>query len=325
MTDCSRAVNCLVKSQVKNITALVERLKKTIVMMVFFSLSNFLFAGVELKKDTIIIDGITIEIQLVEEELEVSQSLMLEEDYLPKEKKPSSLSVYFNQGVSFNSIEVSETYTSLDEFIDSNPSTGNYSSFGLSAKVLDGDRFSLSAGLNYTYWSQDYFRLNDQLDDSLNDFYSPFKGEFCQVTLLRTELGVERDTLALNIISEVYRQSYLELSLGFNYNLLNPKRKSSLRLGALVVPGILISSNNATISVLKGKDLIELNTSDLNESAVNFSLQGALIYETPLSSNLGFSVQSGYRKNLSNTFSKHNQLVVSRNSIFLGLGAKFVF
>jgi hypothetical protein len=313
----------LVKLHIENIIALIERMKKTILVMVFFSLSNFLFAGVELENDTIIIDGITIEIQVVEEELEDSQSFELEEDTMPKEKTPLYLTVSFNQGISFNSIEASDTYTSLDEFIDSNPASGNYSSVSLSAIVLDKDRFSISAGLNYTSWSQDYFRLNDQLDDSLNDFYSPFKGEFCQVTLIRTEFGVERDTLALNIISEKYRQSYLELSLGFNYNLLNPKKKSSLRLGAFVIPGVLISSNNSTISALKGKDLIEYSANNLN--AVNISVQGTLSYEIPLSSNLDFFVQSGYRKNLSNIFKKDNPLTVSRNSVFLGLGAKFIF
>ena len=311
------------KLYIENIIALIERMKKTILVMVFFSLSNFLFAGVELENDTIVIDGITIEIQVVEEELEDSQSFDLDKDTMPKEETPLYLTVSFNQGISFNSIEASDTYTSLDEFIDSNPASGNYSSVSLSAIVLDKDRFSISAGLNYTSWSQDYFRLNDQLDDSLNDFYSPFKGEFCQITLIRTEFGVERDTLALNIISEKYRQSYLELSLGFNYNLLNPKKKSSLRLGAFVIPGVLISSNNSTISALKGKDLIEYSANNLN--AVNISVQGTLSYEIPLSSNLDFFVQSGYRKNLSNIFKKDNPLTVSRNSVFLGLGAKFIF
>ena len=313
----------MVKLHIENIIALIERMKKTILVMVFFSLSNFLFAGVELENDTIIIDGITIEIQVVEEELEDSQSLDLDKDTMPEEKTPLYLTVSLDQGISFNSIEASDTYTSLDEFIDSNPASGNYSSVSLSAIVLDKDRFSISAGLNYTSWSQDYFRLNDQLDDSLNDFYSPFKGEFCQVTLIRTEFGVERDTLALNIISEKYRQSYLELSLGFNYNLLNPKKKSSLRLGAFVIPGVLISSNNSTISVLKGKDLIEYSANNL--SAVNVSVQGTLSYEIPLSSNLDFFVQSGYRKNLSNIFKKDTPLTVSRNTVFLGLGAKFIF
>ena len=313
----------MVKLYIENIIALIERMKKTILVMVFFSLSNFLFAGVELENDTIVIDGITIEIQVVEEELEDSQSFDLDKDTMPKEETPLYLTVSFNQGISFNSIEASDTYTSLDEFIDSNPASGNYSSVSLSAIVLDKDRFSISAGLNYTSWSQDYFRLNDQLDDSLNDFYSPFKGEFCQVTLIRTEFGVERDTLALNIISEKYRQSYLELSLGFNYNLLNPKKKSSLRLGAFVIPGVLISSNNSTISALKGNDLIEYSANNLN--AVNISVQGTLSYEIPLSSNLDFFVQSGYRKNLSNIFKKDNPLTVSRNSVFLGLGAKFIF
>ncbi len=293
--------------------------------MVFFSLSNFLFAGVELEKDTIIIDGITIEIQVVEEVLEDSQSLGLEEDSMTKEKKPLSLTVSFNQGISFNSVEASDTYTSLDEFIESNPVTGKYSSVSVRAIVLDRNRFSVSAGLNYTSWSQDYFRLNDQLDDSLNDFYSPFKGEFCQVTLIRTEFGEERDTLALTIISDEYRQSYLELSLGLNYNLLNPKKKSSLRLGALLIPGLLIGSNNSTISTLKGKELIEHSTSDLNESTVNLSVQGGVSFEIPLSSNVGFFVQSGYRKNLSNIFKKDTPLKVSRNAVFLGLGAKFIF
>ena len=311
------------KLHIENIIALIERMKKTILVMVFFSLSNFLFAGVELENDTIVIDGITIEIQVVEEELEDSQSLDLDKDTMPEEKTPLYLTVSLDQGISFNSIEASDTYTSLDEFIDSNPASGNYSSVSLSAIVLDKDRFSISAGLNYTSWSQDYFRLNDQLDDSLNDFYSPFKGEFCQVTLIRTEFGEERDTLALNIISEEYRQSYLELSLGFNYNLLNPKKKSSLRLGAFVIPGVLISSNNSTISALKGNDLIEYSANNLN--AINISVQGTLSYEIPLSSNLDFFVQSGYRKNLSNIFKKDNPLTVSRNSVFLGLGAKFIF
>jgi len=314
-----------VKQHIENIIALIERIKKTILVMVFFSLSNFLFAGVELEKDTIIIDGITIEIQVVEEVLEDSQSLGLEEDSMTKEKKPLSLTVSFNQGISFNSVEASDTYTSLDEFIESNPVTGKYSSVSVRAIVLDRNRFSVSAGLNYTSWSQDYFRLNDQLDDSLNDFYSPFKGEFCQVTLIRTEFGEERDTLALTIISDEYRQSYLELSLGLNYNLLNPKKKSSLRLGALLIPGLLIGSNNSTISTLKGKELIEHSTSDLNESAVNLSVQGGVSFEIPLSSNVGFFVQSGYRKNLSNIFKKDTPLRVSRNAVFLGLGAKFIF
>ena len=313
------------KQHIENIIALIERIKKTILVMVFFSLSNFLFAGVELEKDTIIIDGITIEIQIVEEELEDSQSLGLEEDSMTKEKKPLSLTVSFNQGISFNSVEASDTYTSLDEFIESNPVTGKYSSVSVRAIVLDRNRFSVSAGLNYTSWSQDYFRLNDQLDDSLNDFYSPFKGEFCQATLIRTEFGEERDTLALTIISDEYRQSYLELSLGLNYNLLNPKKKSSLRLGALLIPGLLIGSNNSTISTLKGKELIEHSTSDLNESAVNLSVQGGVSFEIPLSSNVGFFVQSGYRKNLSNIFKKDTPLKVSRNAVFLGLGAKFIF
>ena len=313
----------MVKLYIENIIALIERMKKTILVMVFFSLSNFLFAGVELENDTIVIDGITVEIQVVEEELEDFQSFDLDKDTMPKEKAPLYLTVSLDQGISFNSIEASDTYTSLDEFIDSNPASGNYSSVSLSAIVLDKDRFSISAGLNYTSWSQDYFRLNDQLDDSLNDFYSPFKGEFCQITLIRTEFGVERDTLALNIISEKYRQSYLELSLGFNYNLLNPKKKSSLRLGAFVIPGVLISSNNSTISALKGKDLIEYSANNLN--AVNISVQGTLSYDIPLSSNLDFFVQSGYRKNLSNIFKKDNPLTVSRNSVFLGLGAKFIF
>ena len=311
------------KLHIENIIALIERMKKTILVMVFFSLSNFLFAGVELENDTIVIDGITIEIQVVEEELEDSQSLDLDKDTMPEEKTPLYLTVSLDQGISFNSIEASDTYTSLDEFIDSNPASGNYSSVSLSAIVLDKDRFSISAGLNYTSWSQDYFRLNDQLDDSLNDFYSPFKGEFCQVTLIRTEFGEERDTLALNIISEEYRQSYLELSLGFNYNLLNPKKKSSLRLGAFVIPGVLISSNNSTISALKGNDLIEYSANNLN--AINISVQGTLSYEIPLSSNLDFFVQSGYRKNLSNIFKKDTPLTVSRNTVFLGLGAKFIF
>ena len=315
----------MVKQHIENIIALIERIKKTILVMVFFSLSNFLFAGVELEKDTIIIDGITIEIQVVEEVLEDSQSLVLEEDSMTKEKKPLSLTVSFNQGISFNSVEASDTYTSLDEFIESNPVTGKYSSVSVRAIVLDRNRFSVSAGLNYTSWSQDYFRLNDQLDDSLNDFYSPFKGEFCQVTLIRTEFGEERDTLALTIISDEYRQSYLELSLGLNYNLLNPKKKSSLRLGALLIPGLLIGSNNSTISTLKGKELIEHSTSDLNESAVNLSVQGGVSFEIPLSSNVGFFVQSGYRKNLSNIFKKDTPLKVSRNAVFLGLGAKFIF
>lgn len=315
----------MVKQHIENIIALIERIKKTILVMVFFSLSNFLFAGVELEKDTIIIDGITIEIQVVEEVLEDSQSLGLEEDSMTKEKKPLSLTVSFNQGISFNSVEASDTYTSLDEFIESNPVTGKYSSVSVRAIVLDRNRFSVSAGLNYTSWSQDYFRLNDQLDDSLNDFYSPFKGEFCQVTLIRTEFGEERDTLALTIISDEYRQSYLELSLGLNYNLLNPKKKSSLRLGALLIPGLLIGSNNSTISTLKGKELIEHSTSDLNESAVNLSVQGGVSFEIPLSSNVGFFVQSGYRKNLSNIFKKDTPLKVSRNAVFLGLGAKFIF
>jgi len=315
----------LVKQHIENIIALIERIKKTILVMVFFSLSNFLFAGVELEKDTIIIDGITIEIQVVEEVLEDSQSLGLEEDSMTKEKKPLSLTVSFNQGISFNSVEASDTYTSLDEFIESNPVTGKYSSVSVRAIVLDRNRFSVSAGLNYTSWSQDYFRLNDQLDDSLNDFYSPFKGEFCQVTLIRTEFGEERDTLALTIISDEYRQSYLELSLGLNYNLLNPKKKSSLRLGALLIPGLLIGSNNSTISTLKGKELIEHSTSDLNESTVNLSVQGGVSFEIPLSSNVGFFVQSGYRKNLSNIFKKDTPLKVSRNAVFLGLGAKFIF
>tara|TARA_B100000795_G_scaffold113745_1_gene84349 strand:+ start:13691 stop:14635 length:945 start_codon:yes stop_codon:yes gene_type:complete len=314
-----------VKQHIENIIALIERIKKTILVMVFFSLSNFLFAGVELEKDTIIIDGITIEIQVVEEVLEDSQSLGLEEDSMTKEKKPLSLTVSFNQGISFNSVEASDTYTSLDEFIESNPVTGKYSSVSVRAIVLDRNRFSVSAGLNYTSWSQDYFRLNDQLDDSLNDFYSPFKGEFCQVTLIRTEFGEERDTLALTIISDEYRQSYLELSLGLNYNLLNPKKKSSLRLGALLIPGLLIGSNNSTISTLKGKELIEHSTSDLNESTVNLSVQGGVSFEIPLSSNVGFFVQSGYRKNLSNIFKKDTPLKVSRNAVFLGLGAKFIF
>ena len=313
----------MVKLYIENIIALIERMKKTILVMVFFSLSNFLFAGVELENDTIVIDGITVEIQVVEEELEDFQSFDLDKDTMPKEKAPLYLTVSLDQGISFNSIEASDTYTSLDEFIDSNPASGNYSSVSLSAIVLDKDRFSISAGLNYTSWSQDYFRLNDQLDDSLNDFYSPFKGEFCQVTLIRTEFGVERDTLALNIISEKYRQSYLELSLGFNYNLLNPKKKSSLRLGAFVIPGVLISSNNSTISALKGKDLIEYSANNLN--AVNISVQGTLSYDIPLSSNLDFFVQSGYRKNLSNIFKKDNPLKVSRNTIFLGLGFNFIF
>lgn len=313
------------KQHIENIIALIERIKKTILVMVFFSLSNFLFAGVELEKDTIIIDGITIEIQVVEEVLEDSQSLGLEEDSMTKEKKPLSLTVSFNQGISFNSVEASDTYTSLDEFIESNPVTGKYSSVSVRAIVLDRNRFSVSAGLNYTSWSQDYFRLNDQLDDSLNDFYSPFKGEFCQVTLIRTEFGEERDTLALTIISDEYRQSYLELSLGLNYNLLNPKKKSSLRLGALLIPGLLIGSNNSTISTLKGKELIEHSTSDLNESTVNLSVQGGVSFEIPLSSNVGFFVQSGYRKNLSNIFKKDTPLKVSRNAVFLGLGAKFIF
>ena len=313
------------KQHIENIIALIERIKKTILVMVFFSLSNFLFAGVELEKDTIIIDGITIEIQVVEEVLEDSQSLGLEEDSMTKEKKPLSLTVSFNQGISFNSVEASDTYTSLDEFIESNPVTGKYSSVSVRAIVLDRNRFSVSAGLNYTSWSQDYFRLNDQLDDSLNDFYSPFKGEFCQVTLIRTEFGEERDTLALTIMSDEYRQSYLELSLGLNYNLLNPKKKSSLRLGALLIPGLLIGSNNSTISTLKGKELIEHSTSDLNESTVNLSVQGGVSFEIPLSSNVGFFVQSGYRKNLSNIFKKDTPLKVSRNAVFLGLGAKFIF
>lgn len=315
----------MVKQHIENIIALIERIKKTILVMVFFSLSNFLFAGVELEKDTIIIDGITIEIQVVEEVLEDSQSLGLEEDSMTKEKKPLSLTVSFNQGISFNSVEASDTYTSLDEFIESNPVTGKYSSVSVRAIVLDRNRFSVSAGLNYTSWSQDYFRLNDQLDDSLNDFYSPFKGEFCQVTLIRTEFGEERDTLALTIMSDEYRQSYLELSLGLNYNLLNPKKKSSLRLGALLIPGLLIGSNNSTISTLKGKELIEHSTSDLNESTVNLSVQGGVSFEIPLSSNVGFFVQSGYRKNLSNIFKKDTPLKVSRNAVFLGLGAKFIF
>ena len=313
----------MVKLYIENIIALIERMKKTILVMVFFSLSNFLFAGVELENDTIVIDGITVEIQVVEEELEDFQSFDLDKDTMPKEKAPLYLTVYLDQGISFNSIEASDTYTSLDEFIDSNPASGNYSSVSLSAIVLDKDRFSISAGLNYTSWSQDCFRLNDQLDDSLNDFYSPFKGEFCQITLIRTEFGVERDTLALNIISEKYRQSYLELSLGFNYNLLNPKKKSSLRLGAFVIPGVLISSNNSTISALKGNDLIEYSANNLN--AVNISVQGTLSYDIPLSSNLDFFVQSGYRKNLSNIFKKDTPLTVSRNTVFLGLGAKFIF
>ena len=315
----------MVKQHIENIIALIERIKKTILVMVFFSLSNFLFAGVELEKDTIIIDGITIEIQVVEEVLEDSQSLGLEEDSMTKEKKPLSLTVSFNQGISFNSVEASDTYTSLDEFIESNPVTGKYSSVSVRAIVLDRNRFSVSAGLNYTSWSQDYFRLNDQLDDSLNDFYSPFKGEFCQVTLIRTEFGEERDTLALTIMSDEYRQSYLELSLGLNYNLLNPKKKSSLRLGALLIPGLLIGSNNSTISTLKGKELIEHSTSDLNESTVNLSVQGGVSFEIPLSSNVGFFVQSGYRKNLSNIFKKDTPLKVSRNAVFLGLGGKFIF
>ena len=313
----------MVKLYIENIIALIERMKKTILVMVFFSLSNFLFAGVELENDTIVIDGITVEIQVVEEELEDFQSFDLDKDTMPKEKAPLYLTVSLDQGISFNSIEASDTYTSLDEFIDSNPASGNYSSVSLSALVLNKDRFSISAGLNYTSWSQDYFRLNDQLDDSLNDFYSPFKGEFCQITLIRTEFGVERDTLALNIISEKYRQSYLELSLGFNYNLLNPKKKSSLRLGAFVIPGVLISSNNSTISALKGNDLIEYSANNLN--AVNISVQGTLSYDIPLSSNLDFFVQSGYRKNLSNIFKKDTPLTVSRNTVFLGLGAKFIF
>lgn len=313
------------KRHIENIIALIERIKKTILVMVFFSLSNFLFAGVELEKDTIIIDGITIEIQIVEEELEDSQSLVLEEDSMTKEKKPLSLTVSFNQGISFNSVEASDSYTSLDEFIESNPVTGKYSSVSVRAIVLDKDRFSISAGLSYTSWSQEYFKLNDQLDDSLVDFYSPFKGEFCQVIRIRTFGGEERDTLALTIISDEYRQSYLELSLGLNYNLLNPKKKSSLRLGVLIIPGLLIGSNNSTISTLEGKELIEHSTSDLNESAVNLSFQGGVSYEIPLSSNIGFFVQSGCRKNLSNIFKKDTPLRVSRNAVFLGFGAKFIF
>lgn len=300
-------------------------MKKTILVMVFFSLSNFLLGSAELVKDTIIINGVTIEIQLVEEEFEDAKPEFLAEDTIPKEKRPLPFKFAINQGISFNSIEAADSYISLDEFIDSNPVSGKYSSISVSADVLNKNRFSMTAGLNYTSWSQEYYKLNDQLSDSLFEFYSPFKEEFCQVTLIRTELGEEKDTLALNIILEEYQQSYIELSTGVNYNLLNPKKRSSLNLGALVISGLLVSSNSAIVSALRGKDLREYSTNSWKENTINVSVQGTLSYEIPISSSLGFFVQSGYRKNISNIFKEDTPLKISRNTIFLGLGAKIIF
>lgn len=300
-------------------------MKKTILVMFFFSLSNFLLGSAELVKDTIIINGVTIEIQLVEEEFEDAKPESLAEDNIPKEKRPPPFKFLINQGITFNSIEAADSYISLDEFIDSNPVSGKYSSISASADVLNLNRFSMTAGLNYTSWSQEYFKLNDQLSDSLFEFYSPFKEEFCQVTLIRTELGEEKDTLALNIISEEYQQSYLELSTGVKYNLLNPKKRSSLNLEALVISGLLVSSNSAIVSALRGRDLREYSTNSWKENTINVSVQGTLSYEIPISSSLGFFVQSGYRKNISNIFKEDTPLKISRNTIFLGLGAKIIF
>jgi len=167
--------------------------------------------------DTIIIDGITIGVEVVEEP---EDSVLVETvDSIPEVKKENRLNLNFGAnykyGIGSASIFNENSLLDVDDFIEDSSVPLRFQSFSFNSEIVKTKNSSLQIGISHTKWNQRLTQVESEVQDSTINFYSSTEPELFQVTRVFTGFGFEFDTLEMQLSESVWKQRYIEMSVTY--------------------------------------------------------------------------------------------------------------
>ncbi len=282
----------------------------------------------ELPRDTIIIDGITVNIKVTEGES--SDSMDEEPDTLDlpvKLRKSKEIYFQYNRGFVRSQLDSPGDWT-LSEFTGAEPLTGNFSGVHLAVQNSSNSGLLTSLGVSYNQWSEEWPSFStEELSDSLFSFYSAQDEKLFQVTRNRTIFGEEYDTLEMDVIRNEVRRQYVGIDLGVGFKLLKEKlkkKKSAVWAVFNLTPGLLIKKGKYNPPRMSFEEVQEIESEEPELNSFLLSGTAALRYAYKFSEKSGVNLELGFRQNLTNVFSDSNLLIMRGSSPYVGIGFSFL-
>lgn len=305
-----------------------EIVKRTVLWAVLLFFSSHAYSSAHIcASDTLIIDGVTIGVEI--EEVPEDSVLVEAPDTIPMVKPVKERN--FNLGLSYAfglgraELVKGTTPEPVDLFIGNDKVPQSMQSVSLFTEVISLENMALQLGISHSTWNQTFTQIDSEVRDSTWAFDSPSDGTLFQVSRIITPLGVEFDTLEMRLSEEKWSQRYVELPITYLQKLIETKKKVKVSLGVAVIPGFSYSTYQGSTFTL-GQRAIELFES--SEPAAR-SLQISGQFEGRVSKQFSDHVNAfltiGYRNNFTGLFSAASPVELQRGVVFASLGCHYFF
>ncbi|MFK7757475.1 MAG: hypothetical protein AB8B53_11145 [Flavobacteriales bacterium] len=303
-------------------------IKRTALWAVLLFISSSAYSSVlDCISDTLIIDGITIGVE-VEEEPEDS-TLIEDKDsipaIIPKKDRNFNLGMSYTYGLGRAEVLKETTSDPVDLFIGNEKVPQSFQSINVFTEILSLEKLSIEIGLSHSTWSQTFTQVDSELTDITWAFDSPSDGSLFQITRVVTPLGVEFDSLEMRLSEDKWKQSYIELPITLLERLTPKKNKLGVSVGLSIIPGYSYTSYEGTTYILSQTDIELFESSKPSAQRLNLSgqIEGRLNRQFTDHINAFFNV--GFRNNFTGLFSSQSPVELSRSVGFASLGLHFFF
>jgi len=215
-----------------------SNLKTILVLLILCAFNSELYC-VSFPSDTLIIDGKTVSVDVIEgEEAEAY------EDELPIDFLASNifrikfLSLGYERGFSFNTPSSNGTVTVLDEFIGNKTKGGNFQNIELGFLAKTQKKFWVGANLGIANWDLRHTIFKEDLGPKFYGFSSTEPNVLNRIDTTLANIGLEFDTVNVEVGNEYYFASNVSLGVQLGTELL--KKKSSERTKFIGLVGMNI-------------------------------------------------------------------------------------
>ncbi len=281
----------------------------------------------EILSDTLIIDGITIGVEI---ETNPEDSLLTQElDSVPeaklKKERKVNLGLSYSYGLGRAGVLNETMREPVDLFIGNENVPLSFSSLNLFTEVVRMEKLSVQVGVSYASWNQTISQIDSEVRDSTWAFSSPSDGSLFQITRIITPLGVEYDTLEMKLSEENWKQSCIEMPITLLERLTPVKNKLGIAIGLSIIPAYCFSTYEGTTYTLGINDIELFEASKPSVQRFNISGQVEGRVNRKLSDHLNAYLNVGFRNNFTGLFSSPSPVELSRGAGFASLGLHYFF
>jgi len=272
--------------------------------------------------DTLIIDGITLGVKVVNEDEKVDADASAEKEDSISVERDLQFRAQILSGVNGISYKSESSTLLLDEFIHGSSVISYQPELRFQTRIIESRKAEVYAGLGFRMNQSTFTQFADLERDSLFNFYSSGEGDLIQVLRFRTVGGLEYDSLDMNLTESKSTRLMISIPVSAKVKLKSYK-KSAIFTNINLQPVLQLTNYNSDLSVIENPRISDAKLAEINPSKFFLSSDISLGFEKLLKRDRSVSFSIGYSQDWFRKFRKVSKARINSKAIFLGLEYTF--